>query len=67
MPWCVISDRKLLSRAEQAQSGEMIGIEFADGEVSALVSGTGAATPRPKAASRTKSNKTPEPGQGSLF
>ncbi|WP_394691282.1 exodeoxyribonuclease VII large subunit [Hoeflea sp.] len=62
-------DRKLLSRAEQAQSGELIGIEFADGEVSALVNGTGAtALPsKPKKQARTKSAKAPEPGQGSLF
>ncbi|MEQ8308462.1 MAG: exodeoxyribonuclease VII large subunit [Hoeflea sp.] len=63
-------DRSLMSRAEQAQSGEMIGIEFADGEISALVSSTGGPAKAPRKPARQKtakpSSKT-EPGQGSLF
>ena len=57
-------DRTLVSRAAQVDAGTMLAIEFADGEVSALASGSDQPLSAPKKPARAKAK---EPGQGSLF
>ncbi|PHR23713.1 MAG: exodeoxyribonuclease VII large subunit [Hoeflea sp.] len=60
-------DRALLSRAAQVETGTMIAVEFADGEVSALASSSDQPISAPKKPARAKAGKSKEPGQGSLF
>ena len=60
-------DRALLSRAAQVESGVMLAIEFADGEVSALANSSDQPMAKPKKPARAKAGKPKEPGQGSLF
>ncbi|SOE17061.1 exodeoxyribonuclease VII large subunit [Hoeflea halophila] len=60
-------DRTLLSRAAQVETGTMISVEFADGEVSALASSSDQPITAPKKPARGKTGKATEPGQGSLF
>lgn len=62
-------DRAVLSRAAQVETGTMIAVEFADGEVSALASSDQPIS-APKKQPRAKAPKTSkggEPGQGNLF
>ena len=61
------SDRTVLSRAAEVDTGTMVAIEFADGEVSALVNSADQPISAPKNPGRAKAPKTKEPGQGSLF
>lgn len=66
--FAVIRDqhRAVLSQAAQVQSGTMIAIEFADGEISALASSDQPIS-GPRKQARAKAAKPKEPGQGSLF
>ena len=66
--FAVIRDqnRAVLSRAAQVETGTMISVEFADGEVSALASSDQPIS-APKKPARAKPGKAKEPGQGSLF
>ncbi|MCY0092917.1 exodeoxyribonuclease VII large subunit [Hoeflea ulvae] len=57
-------DRAVLSRADQVETGTMIAVEFADGEVSALASSSDQPISAPKKQPRAKAKP---PGQGSLF
>ena len=61
-----LEKRSVLSRAAQVETGSMIAVEFADGEVSALASSDQPIS-APKKQPRAKPGKTKEPGQGSLF
>ncbi|WP_417422941.1 exodeoxyribonuclease VII large subunit [Hoeflea sp.] len=59
-------DRQLLSRAAQVKAGAAIAVEFADGEISALVSGTDRPAAKAAKPARAKPVKT-KTDQGSLF